>query len=277
VKKHSPQLRYYPVLGAQAISQKKELKAADAFRIWTVAKSIDREGVGHISTAALRARLKRIGRADSTISRMISQAIARGWVCRHEWKTGYLSLRSPGKIAASMGYYEIGNSVEMHERLLFTPGWKANVWAGVESLFDGHQISVKKLHQLTGVLPRSQANYRRYAKIRTKPNYVKSKLSADHVPGLKEKGRAALPMGANAGWRLPDTRYAPAFIQRCAKGRSRKNNQEAMKTLCYEARGTRKVTRLFYDTLKAASRSKANEVYYLMHSKPAFNLHGVIG
>ena len=92
-------MKFYPILGAQAISQKKELKAADAFRVWTVAKTIDREGKGEVSIAALRARLQRIGRADSTISGMISQAIKRGWVDRHEWKAGYLSLRSPGKIA----------------------------------------------------------------------------------------------------------------------------------------------------------------------------------
>jgi hypothetical protein len=229
-------VRLYPVLGAQAISQKNDAKAADAFRVWTVAKTLDREGKGEISTAALRARLRRIGRADSTIYKMISQAISRGWIDRHEWKDGYLSLRSPGKIAASMGIYEIGESVEMHERLMFTPGWKANVWAGVESLFDGKQISVKKLHHLTGINPRSQANYRRAAKIRTKANYAQSKLSADHVPGLKQAGRAALPMGDKAGWRLPDTRYSPAFIQRCNKGRSRKNKQEAKGILCIEAR-----------------------------------------
>lgn len=269
-------MKFYPVLGAWAISQKKEAKAADAFRVWTVAKALDREGKGIVSVAALRARLRRIGRAESTISKMISQAIARGWVEKHEWKTGYLSLRSPGKIAASMGCYEIGNHVEMHERLLFTPGWKANVWAGVESLFDGKQISVKKLHEIAHILPRSQSNYRKLAKVRTKPNYAKSKLSADHVPGLKASGRAALPMGDQAGWRLPDTRFAPSFVGQCAKGRSRKNNQEAMKTLCYEARGTRKVTRLFYDNLKAASKSKAREVYYLVGSKTAYNLHGVL-
>jgi len=269
-------MKFYPVLGAQAISQRKELKAADAFRVWTVAKVIDRQGVGHISTAALRARLQRIGRADSTISKMISQAIARGWVCRHEWKTGYLSLRSPGKIAASMGYTNPGDHVEMHERLLFTPGWKANVWAGVERLFDGQQISVKKLHELTGISPRSQARYRSLARVRTRPNYAKSKLSADHVPGLKAAGRAALPMGANAGWRIPDTRYAPSFVQSCAKGRSRKNNREAKGILSFEGRETPRVTRLFYDSLKAASKSKAREVYYLARSKTTYDLHGVL-
>lgn len=272
-----PQLRFYPILGAQAISQKKELKAADAFRVWTVAKSLDPEGIGFVSIAALRARFQRLDKSKSTISRMINQAINRGWVEKHEWRVGYLALKSPGKIAASMDCYEIGDHVEMDERLLFTSGWKAYVWAGVESLFDNRQISVRKLYQLTGVNPRSQARFRRLAKVRTKANYAQSELSADHVPGLKEKGRAALPMGANAGWRLPDTRFAPAFIQSCAKGRSRKNNQEARKTLCYEARGTRKVTRLFYDTLKAASKSKTGEVYYLLNPRKALNLHGVIG
>ena len=270
-------MKFYPILGAWAISQKKELKASDAFRVWTVAKSLDREGRGEVSIAALRARLQRIGRADSTISGMISQAINRGWVDRHAWKAGYLSLRSPGKIAASMGCYDIGRHVEIHERLMFTPGWKANVWAGVESLFDGRQISVKKLHELTGINPRSQARYRRLAKVRTKPNYAQSVLHADHVPGLKAAGRAALPMGDKAGWRLPDTRFSPAFIQRCSKGRSRKSNQEAKGILCYEARETPGVTRLFYDSLKAASKSKAREVYYLKDARKAFNLHGVIG
>jgi len=269
-------MKFYPVLGARAISQKKDLKASDAFRVWTVAKSLDPEGTGIVSITALRARLRRIGRADSTISKMISQAVARKWISRIEWKPGYLSLRSPGKVARSMGCSYVGRRVEMNERLLFSPGWKANVWAGVESLFDGRQISVKKLHELTGINPRSQARYRRLAKVRTKPNYAKSKLSADHVPGLKQTGRAALPMGANAGWRLPDTRYAPAFVQSCAKGRSRKNNQEAVGILSIEGRETRKVTRLFYDTLKAANKSATREVYYLTNTRKAFNLHGVL-
>ncbi len=269
-------MKFYPVLGARAISQKKDLKASDAFRVWTVAKSLDPEGAGVVSIAALRARLRRMGRADSTISKMISQAVSRKWISKIDWKPGYLSLRSPGRIAASMGCRHPGDHVEMHERLLFTPGWKANVWAGVESLFDGRQISVKKLHELTGINPRSQARYRHLAKVRTKPNYAKSKLSADHVAGLKAAGRAALPMGANAGWRLPDTRYAPAFVQSCAKGRSRKNNQEATGILSYEGRETPRTTRLFYDTLKAASRSKAREVYYLLGSKTSHNLHGVL-
>ncbi len=211
------------------------------------------------------------------ISKMISQAIARGWIAKTDWKPGHLTLRSPGKIARSMGcHYYTDRHVEMDERLLFTPGWKANVWAGVESLFDGRQISVKRLRELTGISPRSQARYRRQAKIRTKPNFAISKLSADHVPGLKAEGRAALPMGAFAGWRIPDTRYAPDFIHRCAKGRSRKNNQEARGTLSIEGRGNRRVTRLFYDNLNAASRSKAREVYYLVSSRKAFNLHGVL-
>lgn len=277
MKKHSPQLRFYPVLGARAISQKKESKASDAFRVWTVAKSLDREGTGVVATESIRARLRRIGRAESTISKMISQAVARGWVSRIDWKPGYVSLRSPAKVARSMGSHFVGRSVEMDERLLFLPRWKSNVWAGVESLFDGKQISVKRLYDLTGINPRTQARYRRAARVRTKPNYAQSKLSADHVPGLIASGRAALPMGENAGWRIPDTRFTPSFVRQCAKGRSRKNNQEAKGIVSFEGRETPKVSRLFYDTLKAASRSKAREVYYLMRSKPAYNLHGVIG
>ena len=266
-------MKFYPILGAQAISQKQ----GNSFRVWTIAKAIDREGSGYVTRVALCARLTRIGRADSTISKMISQAISKGWVERHEWRTGCLSLKSPGKIARLLGCYEVGNNVEMHERLLFTPGWKANVWAGVESLFDGRQIAVVKLHELTGINPRAQARYRKLARIKTKSNYAKSKLSASHVPGLKAAGRAALPMGNKAGWRLPDTRFAARFIERCAKGRTRKNNQEARKLLCNEARDTKTVTRLFYDDLRAARKSKAREVYYLAFEKPAFNLHAVIG
>lgn len=273
---HRSQLRYFPILGSWAISQKHELKAADAFRVWTVARSLDPEGAGIVSIAALRARLRRLDRTESTISKMISQAIARDWIAKTSWKPGHLNLRSPGRIARSMGCYDVGNAVEMDERLLFTPGWKANVWAGVESLFDGRQISVKRLYELTGISPRSQARYRRQARVWTKPNYVKSKLSADHVPGLKVEGRAALPMGAFAGWRIPDTRYAPAFVRSCPKGRTRKNNQEARRTLSFEGQDTRRVTRLFYNSLKAASRSKAREVYYLVSSRKAFNLHGVL-
>jgi hypothetical protein len=269
-------LRFYPVLGAKAISQKHELKAADAFRVWTVARSLDPAGAGIVSVAALRARLFRLGRAKSTISKMISQAIARGWISKPDWKPGHLRMRSPGRVARSMGCYDVGGAVEMDERLLFTPGWKANVWAGVESLFDGQQISVKKLYEKTGISPRSQARYRRQARVRTKPNYAISKLSADHVPGLKAAGRAALPMGEFAGWRIPDTRYSPVFIRSCPKGRSRKNNQEARRTLSIEGQDTRRVTRLFYDGLKAASRSKADEVYYLIRSRKAYNLHGVL-
>lgn len=266
-------MKMYPLLGMRAI----KAKQGNPWRVWTVAKSLDYEGSGWVCEEKLRARLRRYEVPESSIYRLITEASRKEWILREDWKPGFFKLPGPTKIASKLDAVQVGRAVKMDGRLVFTIGWKANVWAGVIRLFDGKPISRATLEKLTGIPRRTQAHYRRQASVNTRPNYAKSELSVDHLVGIAETRPGAFAIDQTVAWRLPDTRFAPDYVEIAPKGRTRKHKQE-LGILSYHRQDKPKPVpvKLFYQTLRRAQKAASREAYYLQKETPCYAFYGVV-
>lgn len=266
--------RVYPILGFASI----RAKAAGAWRVWTVARTLDPAGSGAVSSAALRARLERLGAPERSVRRWMGRARNLGFI-EEVWDGDRLLIAAPDRVAlavrgeirryalaegselagALQGTDQVGNPAALPAKLLFTNGWRANLWGAFIAGHGSRPMSLETASELTGIPVRTLKRWNRDLRIERSRNYAASQLPGDAVSGLREHGRPAAFEGPDgrAWWRLPDNRRAPRWVRTVPHGRLRKINRKLRSALSHVGQGSETVVRLFYSGHRAAERALA--------------------
>lgn len=246
--------RVYAILGFACI----QAKAAGAWRVWTVARSLDPDGSGWVRAAALRARLERLGAPGRTVRRWIKRAMGLGFLWE-VWDGDRVRYAAPDRVALAVGAEQVGNPAEIPAKLLFTVGWRANLWAVFVAGHGERPMSLDTASKLTAIPTRTLKRWNRELRIERTRNYAASQLPADAVSGLREHDRPSAFKGPDgrAWWRLPDTRRAPRWVRSVPRGRLRKINRSIRSALSNVGQGTETVCRLFFTRHRSAERALA--------------------
>lgn len=245
-------VKVHPILGFAAI----RAKAGGAFRIWTVAKTLDPGGSGVIDAGALRARLDRLETPERSTRRWISRAVTLGFLKPIRSERQY-KLASPAHVALAVGAEQVGKRAEIPARLLFTIGWRSNIWGAFLAALRARPMSLRKASELTAVPVRTLKRWNADLKIVSQRNYAISELPGDHVPGLREHDRPSVFVGPDgrACWRLPDNRKPPHWATPLPRGRVRKADAAITIALSKLGRGPNRIAQLFYPMARAAERA----------------------
>jgi hypothetical protein len=224
----SETVTFYPVMGIQAARSSSGF--GGGWRVYVLAKALDKEGTGNISRELLRDYALSLGVNNRTWQRWITQAREFDLVrdvesVNGEWK---LILPNPGVVANSMGCETVGKfKVSMKAADLIGNGWKARIWASYEATYKGKPISRETQQKLVNV-PVSTQRYRdAQAGVKRTRNFAKSTMRGDMLPSVIEYTNHKAVFVSKDGfiyWRLPDARSTNlAFV--VGKGRARKVNK----------------------------------------------------
>lgn len=270
--------KVYPVLGFASI----RAKAAGAWRLWTVARSLDPDGSGTVTPGALRARLERLGAPERSIRRWMGRARNLGFI--EEVRDGdRLRYAAPHRVALAVrsellryaradgqegdalalslrGTDHVGNPAELPAKLLFAKGWRANLWGAFIAGHGSRPMSLETASGLSGISVRTLKRWNRQLRIERDRNYAASQLPGDAACGLREHGRPSAFEGPDGRtwWRLPDVRRAPRWVCTVPRGRVRKINRRIRSALSHVGQGTETVCRLFYSEHRAAEKALAH-------------------
>jgi hypothetical protein len=214
-----------------------------AWRIWVLARALDRKGQGAIAEAELRAYLSHLDVPARTGRHWRKAAVDAGFLRPVTRRSGQrvLVISSAQKLALALGCERLNRAAlvparglaSSGKRTATSPNWRAVVWAAYEAHHMGKLVSRATLEKLSNVSRRSQARYDRDAQVERQKNFALSHFSPDYLDMVREYRSSAFvyhfrkKQGASVvAWRLPDLRYAPLFIcQYAPKGRMRKINR----------------------------------------------------
>jgi hypothetical protein len=274
-------VKLYPLLGLAAIKSKR----GGAWRVWTIAQSIDLQGSGSIIQKALRQKLTELGVGDRQQRRWISAALQGGFFRGYK---GKFYLSGLVNVAIILDLREIGLPALVGSHSLVTKSWRARIWSAyLMTLHERPLAQITKL-TVTGILPRTQQRYQKVEPGCARPNISRTDLRPDQIPGMVETGQGAYFKVHNKRVfrRLPDIRLVDSSIVKSApKGRCRK----AEKTfLSYEGRDPVQL-RLFCKSVKQVkaterqcSRSELlpwhtpGEIYQLLFTGRRCNVWGAV-
>jgi hypothetical protein len=203
-----------------------------AWKVWILAKHLDRTGRGAVPLADLQALAADLGIHPKTWRRWLADA-RRLTLFRDLARPGWILLASHSMAAVVLGCDNVGNrAVEISSRYLFSTGWRSYVWAAYESTHGGRPISRKRQEALAGVPIGTQRRYDKDAGVERHHNYAVSIQSPDELAGIEEFGDRAGPFEfydrrqhkVVIGWHLPDSRTTTT-AETARRGRSRKINK----------------------------------------------------
>ena len=247
--------KVWPLVILTAIQNKR----GGAARLWFMAKSLDKDGSGKVSQAALFAHLAMMKVGGRKRRRWLRDALDLGLFREVIYRNGEIVYRlaSWGRGAAMLGCSQIGSPASVTARSLVLPGWRSLVWAAYLATLEGQIISQETKYRLTGVDPRTQRNYQAALEVKRIQNYSNTDLSdPGDFPG---KHLFINPKTKKVVQRLPDILIIPSETARSLpKGRSRKaqgelNSRMLGENLSYSAAGPNdSVMRLFHETKKGA-------------------------
>lgn len=218
----------YPVMAIQAA--RRASRVGGGYRLYVLAKALDREGWGNVSRDELRDYALSLGVSVRQFNRWMNEA--RNFDLVKDWqrKTGewMLALPSAGAAAFSMGCENVGNrKTTMQAADLIGKGWKARIWAAYEVTHNGKPISRERMQKIVNV-PVSTQRYRdAQAGVVRQQNHAKLKAKADALPMLQDYGKHKglyVRRDGQIGSRKPDSRYSN-IASRGGKGRSKKANK----------------------------------------------------
>jgi hypothetical protein len=216
-----------------------------AWRLYILAKELDRKGLGKIPRADLRAFALHLGLNPRTYQRWIIQAERRGVLSYFQKESGewWVNLQSPAKLCHAMGWNAIGKKMQIDPALLIGPGWKANIWASASAGLDGRQISRERLQKVYNVPARTQTYRDNQADVNRQSNYADTGIiaSAGDLPAWQQNNSQwkGLFRASNGHLyrRLPDTRATNKVIL-IGTGRGKKALSELRHlqdiTACYK-------------------------------------------
>lgn len=257
------QAKILPLLGIKADQD----KGGGAWRLWVLAKYIDRVGSGIIYRKDLEESAQKFGIHSRSLARWLADSIKRKWlvdITRRDHKTLY-RIVNPAHVAEGLGITRAGSSWAVIDiRQILGEGWKPIVWASFLAGLPG-PVSRETLFELTGVPVRTQTHYESQSSIQYTHNIAVSNRPADHTEGMQEAHSSAFEFTdykrgrkTFTAWRLPDTRHVPIFVasRTGSRGRLRKINHTLSNTslLSEQQASSEDVVRLFYDDYKKAER-----------------------
>lgn len=220
-------VNFYPVMAIQAA--RRASRVGGGYRLYVLAKSLDRQGLGNVSRDELRRYALSLGVSPRQWSRWIEEArkndLVKDWQRQEgEWM---LALPNAGRAAYSMGCESVGSrKATMRARDLIGPGWKARIWAAYEVTHNGRPISRERMQKTVNV-PVSTQRYRdAQAGVTRQQNHAKLKDKADALPMYQDFGKHKglyIRKDGYIGSRKPDSRQWE-FASRAGKGRTRKAN-----------------------------------------------------
>lgn len=250
-------VKIQPVPGMVAI----KAKLGGAWRLWSLAHLVDKNGSGKVSRAELFGFLDRLDVDERQRRRWIAEALRAGLI-RQDGKNYYLA--GLARMAAAVGSASVGLSAWVRADDLVRPGWRGLVWSGyLCTLGPGAVISQDTKAEITGVDPRTQRNYQASQPGQAIINlaergYTKRPAEAEKlVAGLADvSGRPYFVTHEGRIFqRLPDSRIVPTYQARAGKwGRSRKA-QAVLNFSLLAQRDPEQPRRLFYKSEKAIRRA----------------------
>jgi hypothetical protein len=262
---HPQDVKIWPCVGLAAAQSNQ----GGAWRLWALARNLNRSGSGVVSKRELYNYLDSLGCHPRTRRRWVRDAKQSGIISETKNKKGerIYCLRSLGKAAAALGASSIGRPavIKGGAKKLLEPGWAAWLWAGWTAAKNGYQENPKPIAQetkreLTGVAPRTQRKYQRISGSKSIANYApRPDIKTAHVDNLKDvTGWTFFVDGeGNTNQRLPDLVLAPLSVDVTKRGRSRKAQRELPRYSSIERREpfSEAPERIYYDTRKDASRA----------------------
>lgn len=217
----------YPVMAIQAARRSSHV--GGGYRLYVLAKALDRLGLGNVSRDELRDYAASLGVSPRQWQRWMTEARNFGLLKDWQRKTGewMLALPNPGAAAYSMGCENVGNrKASMSAADLIGYGWKARIWAAYEATHNGRPVSRERMQKIVNV-PVSTQRYRDVqAGVTRQQNHAKLKARADALPMLREYGQHKglyIRRDGFIGSRKPDSRFTD-LATRGGKGRTRKAN-----------------------------------------------------
>lgn len=254
VKLAAEDIRFWPVILTAAITH----NHGGAARLWYLARNCDCTGSGWIYRADLDQYLNNLGVDDRQQRRYRAEAQALGLlVADNKRGQPIYRIASLFRGAVILEAKEIGLPAEMQTKALFSKGWRCRVWAAFEATTRSRPISQETKAEITTIDPRTQRNYLAALPIEKRHNYAKTRLTGDHVTGLREHGRRSAFIGDDKRiyYRLPDQVTVPLFIARTThKGRSRKA-QRLLNISFSSEREKANAYRLFHADQKGVTRA----------------------
>jgi hypothetical protein len=253
-------VKTWPIMGLRA----DQSNAGGPWRIWTLARTLDRKGSGAILRDDLQAYCTKLGLPRGTFRRWLAEARKLGIITEREYFTGSkrLILAGADRAAELLGCPHVGGKrAAIPVNYLIGEGWKAYIWAGYIATLRERPASRETMRKMTGVPERTQQEYERQAGIVQLANYAHDEAwGAEHLAGIRENERPHAFTWHDREtdkkiivWRTPDTRIAPADVSCASKGRTRKVNKKLnhVSSFCMERASTRQVFRLFHDDPKS--------------------------
>ena len=253
-------VKVYPLLAFAAIRH----NLGGAFRAWTVARWLDKQGRGLVTHKDLSNELKMLGVNKFNRCRWVSAALNSKLFRENK---GIFYLASHGKAAHLVGSNQVGTGALIDPRALVESGWRARLWSAYLCTLHDRPVSQETKAQITGIDPRTQRNYQAAEPGNKRGNYAKTNLTPSQASGMTETegGCYFATRQGQVLRRLPDVRYVPLSVATAApKGRSRKAQKE-LNSLSQEGQGNDYPTRLFCENpkqLKATSRKLAKDDRY---------------
>lgn len=208
------------------------------YRLWILARAIDKLGSGKVMAGELRAAAKEVGLSTKDYNRYLRSAKKAEMLTsiQVKSKTQYL-IKAVGKVAQSVNCFYIGpRKALLPLREIFARRWLSLMWSGWIATLLGRPISRDKMRELTGVSPRAQTIYNKERGITSIPHYAhdeskdptKVAMLCDFPREQGGRPAAFIYKESKTGkeivtWRLPDSRQSPHFED--GKGRTRKINR----------------------------------------------------
>jgi hypothetical protein len=225
---HFPQyVTFYPLMAIAAA--RRASRVGGGYRLYVLAKALDREGRGAVSRETLRDYALSLGVLPRTWERWVIEARTRGLLSDVQRRDGHWEMILSGAAAAAhaMKCETVGTcKVTMAAYLLIGAGWKARVWAAYEATHNGRPVSREWMQKNVNV-PASTQRYRdAQAGVIRQSNHAKLVYKADALPMLKDFGHHKglyIRKDGFLGSRKPDSRTTN-LAERGRKGRARKAN-----------------------------------------------------
>jgi hypothetical protein len=228
-------VKFWPVIGIAAARR----GYGGAWRAWTLAKNLDKIGLGAIPLVKLESLARELGIHPKTWRRWMAAARHLGLI--RDTARGFIVLAGQAAAAVIFGCDNAGTRpASIAAGDLVGIGWQACIWAAYEQTHGGRLISRARQENLTGVPGRTQRYYDSQAGVDRRANYAITERPGDELAGMAEfedrpgsfkfydKKRRRLV----CGYRLPDSRTASA-AESLQRGRSKKIAKQ-IKRLAYK-------------------------------------------
>jgi len=224
----------YPVMAARAA--RRASSVGGGYRLYLLAKALDRQGLGAVPLAELREYARSLGLSAAQFRRWISEARNNDLLSDYETSAGVwmVIIRSAAKAAYALGCKDVGAcKVSMKATDLMGAGWKGRIQAGFIAATRGRPMTRLTMRELTGVPQRTQRYREMQAGVTRTANYCESDFSAysiDFLDSATESFSKTFPHKGvfitsdhKIAWRLPDIRTTDR-AERIGRGRARKAN-----------------------------------------------------